>query len=74
MNLKALKDRPAVSALPQRVRMDSDRELSLFGHDANMGRRAKERQRKIRLPQLAGPLPKISEAIAAAGSRVKVGD
>jgi hypothetical protein len=51
VNLKALKDRPAVSAFPQRVLMDPNRErMSLFGHDANMGRRRKERQRKIGLP------------------------
>ena len=41
---EALKDRPAISVLPQRVRMDPDPErMSLFGHDANMGRDAKER-------------------------------
>jgi hypothetical protein len=39
VNLETLKDRPAVSALPQWVRLDPERErMSLFGHDANMRR------------------------------------
>jgi hypothetical protein len=40
-----------VPALPQWIHLDPERErMSLFGHDPNMERRAKERQRKMRLP------------------------
>jgi hypothetical protein len=40
MNLNALADRPAVSALPQRVRLYPDRELmGLFERDTKYGAR-----------------------------------
>jgi len=63
VNLEALKDRPAVSALLQRVRLDPERELmSLFGHNENMGRVGLERYGKFGRHIQTGPLPAAATA------------
>jgi hypothetical protein len=47
MDLKSLTDRPSVSPLPQRVRIDpKSKRMRLLGHEIHMGRGLNERQRK----------------------------